>query len=237
RVGEELVVAFEEGDPDRPIAVGRVYNAREMPPFALPGKAMVSGLKSNTYPGGGGNNEISMDDSKGNERMYLHAQFNQDTVVGNNRTAKVGVDSAEAVGNNVTEEVGNDKVVKVVNNETTTVGVNQAVTVGSTMVLTAGTSITLKCGASMIHMNQAGFITISGTVITVAAAANLAMTAPLTEVVGGVMLSAVGGVTLVEGGVTHVGGKTLTSITSGGQIDVLASADLIAKGTTIKLNG
>lgn len=221
RVGEEVVVDFLEGDPDRPIVVGRVYGPISMPPYSLPEKKMVSGMKSSSYPGGGGFNEITMDDTAGQERMFIHAQYNQDTVVGNNRTAKVGVDDIEEVGNN----------------QTTKVGTNQQTSVGQNIVIDAGTSITLKCGASMIHMNQAGFITISGTVITVASAANLAMTAPLTEVVGGVMLSAIGGLTLVEGGVTHIGGSKLTSITSGGQLDLTASADLVAKGATIKLNG
>jgi type VI secretion system secreted protein VgrG len=93
RIGQEVVVAFEEGDPDQPIIVGSVYNPAQMPPYPLPAKKMVSGLKSNSYPGGGGMNENTVDDTKGNERMFLHAQYNQDTVVGNNRTAQVGVDS------------------------------------------------------------------------------------------------------------------------------------------------
>ncbi|MGL4421571.1 MAG: type VI secretion system Vgr family protein, partial [Gemmataceae bacterium] len=229
RVGEEVIISFLEGNPDRPIVMGRVYNEREKPPFALPGKKMISGMKSSTYPGGGGFNEMSMDDTKGQERMFLHAQYNQDTVVGNHRTAKVGVDDFE--------EVGNNQVVKIALNQTETIGVNQTTTVGQKIVITAGTSITLKCGASMIHMNQAGFITISGTVITAAAAANLAMAAPLVEVAGAVSTMIMGGVTMVEGGVTHIGSRKLTSVTSGGQVDVVAAADLVAKGTTIKLNG
>jgi type VI secretion system secreted protein VgrG len=229
RIGQEVIVDFLEGNPDRPLITGRVYNAEQMPPLRLPAEKAQSGLKSRSTPGGGGYNEMIMDDTKGKELIRVHGQYDMDTTVEhdlrehvlNNRSRDVAVDSSEQVGNNRVETVGN----------------NMSLSVGKDLMISAGTSITLRCGASTIHMNQAGFITISGTVITVAAAANLAMTAPLTEVVGGVMLSAVGGVTLVEGGVTHIGGAKLVSVTSGGQVEVTASGDLIAKGAMIKLNG
>ena len=49
-----MIVDFLEGDPDQPIIMGRVYNAEQMPPFGMPGGAMVSGIKSNSTKGGGG---------------------------------------------------------------------------------------------------------------------------------------------------------------------------------------
>jgi len=131
RVGQEVVVAFEEGDPDRPIITGSVYNPSQMPPFALPAKKMFSGFRSNTYPHGGGNNEISVDDSKGKERMFIHAQYNQDSVIDHNCTAHVKVDSSEAVGHNLTETVGNDKSVTIGNNSTKTVVSNYTQSVGA----------------------------------------------------------------------------------------------------------
>lgn len=202
RVGQKVIVDFLEGDPDQPIITGRVYNADSMPPYPLPAGAMVSGLKSNSTPGGGGSNEISLNDTKGNEGMFIHAQYNSDTVIGNNRTTQVGVDSFEKVGNNVQIQVGN--------NQQETIGNNQMVNVGNSVVINAGTSITLQCGASRIHMNKAGFITITGTVITTAAAVNASVSAPLTEIVGGVLLTEMGGVTLIQGGVTQVRGKVTT---------------------------
>ena len=89
RIGEEVIVSFMEGDPDQPIITGRVYNAELMPPFGLPGKKMVSGMKSNSTPGGGGYNEMSMDDSKGKENITIHAQKDMATTVENNRTATI----------------------------------------------------------------------------------------------------------------------------------------------------
>jgi type VI secretion system secreted protein VgrG len=226
RVGQEVIVDFLEGDPDRPIVTGRVYNAEQMGPQDLPAKKMRTSIRSNTYPGGGGFNEITMDDSKGTEHFYEKAQYDKTVEIGNNRNTSVGVDSVEVVGNNVAEVVGNNKSTDVTNayNETC-----------DTYLLNAKTSITLQCGASRIHMNQAGFISITGNVISIAAAVNSSMVAPLTEVVGAVMLTEVGGVVLVEGGVTHVRGEALATL-KGGKVNVIAKGDNIVQGSTVKIN-
>jgi len=81
RIGQEVIVAFEEGDPDRPIIVGSVYNAAQMPPVALPGGKSTSSVKSNSTPGGGGFNEMSLDDTKGKERITIHGQYDMSTTV------------------------------------------------------------------------------------------------------------------------------------------------------------
>ncbi len=74
RIGQEVVVHFLEGDPDRPIITGAVYNAASMPPYALPGNATQSGVKSNSSKGGNGSNEIRFEDKAGSEDFYMHAQ-------------------------------------------------------------------------------------------------------------------------------------------------------------------
>ena len=73
RVGEEVIVSFLNGDPDRPIIKGRVYNAEVTPPFGLPGEMTRSGLKSDTHKGSG-YNEMSMDDTAGQEQIRVNAQ-------------------------------------------------------------------------------------------------------------------------------------------------------------------
>ena len=75
RIGEEVIVEFLEGDPDRPIITGRIYNAEQMPPFGLPGKKVVSGMKSNSTKGGGGYNEYVLDDTKDNELIREHGRW------------------------------------------------------------------------------------------------------------------------------------------------------------------
>lgn len=81
RIGQEVVVSFLDGDPDRPLIVGSVYNGEQMPPYLSDGpdrqhphSALVSGIKSNTSDGGDGFNEWRFDDTKGNEQVYIHAQ-------------------------------------------------------------------------------------------------------------------------------------------------------------------
>ncbi len=234
RIGEEIIVDFLEGDPDRPIITGRVYNGKNRPPFALPAGMTRSGMKSNTHKGKGAN-EISMDDTAGAEQIRTHAQYNMDTTVGNNQSLIVNVDRTESIGSNDSLTVGNNRTESVKVDKSVKVGSNMNVDVGKKLVINAGSSITLKCGASRIHMNSGGVITISGTIITTAAAANAAVAAPLTQVVGGVMLTTVGGINMTSGGVCKVSALGLASV-SGGKVDVVASGVTAIKGGTITLN-
>ena len=80
RIGQEVMVEFLQGDPDRPIITGRVYDGTNMPPYGLPASATQSGIKSNSTKGGGGSNELRFEDKKGQEQVYLHAQKNEDIV-------------------------------------------------------------------------------------------------------------------------------------------------------------
>ena len=112
RIGHEVIVAFEEGDPDKPIIVGRVYHADNMPPMTLPAKKVVSGFKSNSTKGGGGYNEFTMDDTKGNELIHVHAQHNQSIVVENNETTNIGDNRTEQVGNNESITIGDNRTGK-----------------------------------------------------------------------------------------------------------------------------
>ncbi|WP_414447887.1 type VI secretion system tip protein TssI/VgrG [Burkholderia sp. 22PA0099] len=76
RVGQEVVVSFLDGNPDRPLIIGSVYNADNMPPYSLPDNKTQSGLKSRSHAGGGSEdyNEIRFEDRKGDEQVLIHAQ-------------------------------------------------------------------------------------------------------------------------------------------------------------------
>jgi type VI secretion system secreted protein VgrG len=116
RIGQEVIVEFLEGDPDRPIITGRVYNGEAMPPYELPAHATMTSIKSNSSKGGAGFNEIRMEDKKGSEQIFVHAEKNQDTRVkndafewiGNNRHLVVKKDQLEHVLNNRSEVVDAD---------------------------------------------------------------------------------------------------------------------------------
>jgi type VI secretion system secreted protein VgrG len=89
RIGQEVIVDFLEGDPDRPIITGRVYHGQNRPPYGLPAGGVVSGLKSNSTPGGGGYNEMSMNDTKGEEKITIHAQYDMNTTVEHDQSTVV----------------------------------------------------------------------------------------------------------------------------------------------------
>ncbi|MGH9370487.1 MAG: type VI secretion system Vgr family protein [Vicinamibacterales bacterium] len=95
RIGHEVIVDFLEGDPDQPIIVGSVYNAKNMPPHG----GVVSGLKSNTHRGRG-SNSMTMDDMAGKEKIAIHAQYDMDTVIENSetRTVKAGTQTVTVKG-------------------------------------------------------------------------------------------------------------------------------------------
>ncbi len=156
RIGNEVVVAFEEGDPDRPLVLASVYNADQMPPFGLPDAGIQMGMKSRSSPGGGGANEITMTDTKGSEMMNIHAQFDQVTTVqndqtntiNNNRTTAVAVDDAESVGSNQSIDVGADQTTNVGGNRTEEVGGNQEVTIGGNSDTSVGGNESVAVGGN-----------------------------------------------------------------------------------------
>ncbi|HSQ57163.1 MAG TPA: type VI secretion system tip protein TssI/VgrG [Gemmata sp.] len=104
RVGQEVLVEFLEGDPDRPVVTGRVYNAEQMPPYALPANQTQSGIKSRSTKQGTTDdfNELRFEDKKDNEQIYFHAQKDFVRVVENDDSLNVGHDQSIEVKNNRT---------------------------------------------------------------------------------------------------------------------------------------
>jgi type VI secretion system secreted protein VgrG len=165
RIGQEVIVQFLEGDPDRPIITGTVYNGDNRPPFALPGGKSQAGFKSNSTLGGGGYNEIILDDTKGKELIRVHGQYDQDTTIEhdlrehvlNNRSRDVtknenitiGVHQDYSIGSNQTGSVGSDKVIKVGANQNETIGSNMAIKVGADLTETVGKNYSESVGAAM----------------------------------------------------------------------------------------
>lgn len=113
RIGQEVIVAFEEGDPDQPVIVGSVYNYEMMPPYKLPDNKTQSGMKSRSSKDASATNfnELRFEDKKGSEQIYFHAEKNFDRVVENNDTLKVGFDKKDK--GNQTIEIFNNQDIKV----------------------------------------------------------------------------------------------------------------------------
>jgi len=150
RIGQEVIVDFLEGDPDQPIITGRVYNAEQMPPYALPANMTQTGMLSRSSKTGTGANanELRFEDKKGAEQVYLHAEKNQDIEVENDETHWVGHDRKKNIDNDETTHVKHDRTETVDNNETITIGVDRTEKVGSNEKITIGSNRTESVGAN-----------------------------------------------------------------------------------------
>lgn len=98
RIGHEVLVDFLEGDPDRPVVVGRIYTGNNKTPYPLPEQKTRSTIKSESSLGDGGYNELRFEDLKGQEQVFLHAERNIDVRVNNDEFSTVWRDSHVTVG-------------------------------------------------------------------------------------------------------------------------------------------
>ncbi|MFM7201685.1 MAG: type VI secretion system tip protein TssI/VgrG [Myxococcota bacterium] len=132
RIGQEVLVQFIEGDPDRPVIIGRVYNDYQKVPYRLPERKTVSTFKTNSV-GGSGYNELRFEDLAGQEEVWVHGQRDwniiiealKDERIGHNKHLRVGQDHTISVGKNKTETVGMNELSFIGQNRTQQVGRNE----------------------------------------------------------------------------------------------------------------
>ena len=144
RVGTEVLVEFLDGNPDRPLVTGCVYNSKSGPPYALPDHKTKTTMKSCSSPGGGGSNELRFEDGTGSEEVFLHAQkdFNEvvendhNTTVHANQTNTVDIDQTNTVGGNQTQTIGGDQTEAISGQQTMTVTKNRTVTIDGSQAVT-----------------------------------------------------------------------------------------------------
>ena len=130
RIGQEVIVDFYEGNPDRPIITGRTYNDATKVPYPLPANKTRMTIKSKTHKGTG-YNELRFEDEKDQEEVFIHAQKDQNNVVEHNETTRVGNDRTENIGNDETISIGHDRIESVGNDETISIGHDQSNTIGN----------------------------------------------------------------------------------------------------------
>jgi len=261
RIGQEVIVDFLNGDPDRPVIVGRVYDDDQPIPFE---SHTQSGFRTRSTPKGNANNfnEFRFDDKKGGEQVYLHAERNQDieveadethwvghdrkktidhdenVEVKNNRTEKVGVNETIDIGAHRTETVGANEDITIASNRTEKVGANETVTVGANRDHTVGATETRTVGA-----NEVTTVGASRT-DTVGAAMTQTIGAALTQTVGGAItvssggpmtFNAAGGFTIVAPGGTKIIDNELCQV--GGTIKEGYASKLDFNGMVTEFNG
>lgn len=162
RIGQEVVVEFLEGDPDQPLVTGRVYNAEQMPPYALPANMTQSGVKTRSTKGGGTDdfNELRFEDKKGNEDVYFHAQKDFHRYVENDDDLQVLHDQTITIKNNRTLVVseGYEKItISKGDRERTVSQGNDTLTVSQgkrTLTVQSDQSLTVNQGNRSVTVSQ-----------------------------------------------------------------------------------
>ena len=178
RVGTEVAVAFVNGDVDNPIVIGCYYNANQMHPLTLPDDKTKSGIRSRSSPQGGTANfsEFWIDDKKGNEMVFLHAEKDHSEEVENDQTVHVMHDQKITVDNDRTREVKNNETVTVKNNQSITVTQDRTVEISK-----GNESLTVKMGNMTTEVSKGDISTTAkmGNISTKASMGNIATEASL----------------------------------------------------------
>jgi len=153
RIGQEVIVDFLEGDPDRPLIIGRVYNAEQMPPYDLPADQTLSGWKSRSSKNGqaANYNEIVMEDKRGSEVIRIHAEKDLNEFVEHDTLEYVGNDRHLLVDGSQAEKVTGDKHLTVKGERRESIGGDVSVTIGGKQDSRVGSVYSLESGQE-IHI-------------------------------------------------------------------------------------
>jgi type VI secretion system secreted protein VgrG len=170
RIGQEVVVQFEEGDPDRPVIIGMMYNADTMPPYALPTNMTMTGVKTRTLDGGADQfNEFVMEDKPGEEYVRLQSERDYTEIIKNNAVITIGLehkgpgDLTQTIHNNKTETIkeGDETFTIEKGSQTIAIKTDKTETIEgkSTLTVTGDLTETVQQG-NYAHKTAAGKITI-----------------------------------------------------------------------------
>jgi type VI secretion system secreted protein VgrG len=225
RIGQEVIVEFLEGDPDRPIITGRVYNGVEKPPYALPGSKNISTLMSRSTKNGASDNfnEVKMDDTKGEELLHIQAEKDRTVLVKNDNTETVKHDESIEIGNdrkkhvekNEDVTVGGNRTEEVTKNETITIHENRSEKVDKDETLTIGKNRSHEVGDNdSLKVGKKLLIDV-GDEITIRTGKS--------------------SIVMKKDGTITISGKDIT-VTGTGEINVKAVKDVVIKGKNVLSN-
>lgn len=218
RVGTEVAVCFMDGDPDRPVVMGGLYNGEMKPVFAIPDEQTKSGFRSRSSKGGGVDqcSELSFDDATGAELLFMHAERDMTVEVQKDQTVTVDNDQALTVKNNRTHKVTRKETTEIGDSQTNTVKNGRKTTVNAggdaltvelgdiavkasagAITIEAMQSITLKVGGSTITIDQMG-VKISGMIVSMEGKMQTSIKGLMTDVGGDAMLTVKGAITMIN---------------------------------------
>ncbi|RMQ42170.1 Rhs element Vgr protein [Pseudomonas cichorii] len=158
RIGMEVLVSFFEGDPDQPMVSGCLYHKENQVPYALPANKTRTVFKTLSSPGGGGYNELRIEDKKGAEQIFIHAQRDWDENIEHDQKIRIGNERHDTVEKNTYTELKAeehritfaDRKTEVKLEDHLTVGQNQHVRLGTALLTSAGNEIHLKAGDKIV---------------------------------------------------------------------------------------
>ncbi len=250
RLGQEVLVDFLGGDPDRPVIMGRMYTNLQKTPYSLPLNKTQSGWKSNSTGGGGGYNEVMFEDAAGQELLRMQAEKDlhklvkndEQQTVGRDRTRVVKRNETVTVGKNRTKQIGKNERVVVGHNQSVSVGINRAVQVGAIDSTIVGTTHVVmisppgegggeSSSSSMMTDKKIVFDTGAGATITMAGS-TITLAATSITLEASVFLGAMStGVTVVGGvGSLILGSPAMTAVTGGALVTVASSGACSVSG-------
>jgi type VI secretion system secreted protein VgrG len=248
RVGMEVVVEFLDGNPDRPLVTGCVYNSANPPPYPLPDEKTKSTIKSNSSKGGDGFNEFRFEDAKGSEQVFLHAQKDLSEVILNDMSTSVGHDQSLSVGNDRSKSIKGYETITVNKDRMTTIDGSETIHIkGSLDMKVDGGSNAGKAAdpaALGVGMSVTGEYNIKASskfTVTVGASKLVMDTSTIALMTSSQMTLTVGGssITLVPGQITVASG---TVVAAGGKdgastLTLDANADLKGGGHVLVHKG
>lgn len=224
RVGQEVVVRFLEGNPDRPLVVGAVYNGSNPPPLALPGEKTKSIQRTDSSPGGGGFNEVRIEDAAGEEEVYLHAQKNESLETLNDKTQLIRGNETLLVEKDRSREVHGNQSLAVKLEDGSVIEGNQALQVTGnrdTRVkeshgesVEGNQNITVAMAHNLNVTQAVAFTVGAAAALNIGAAYSVNVALAFNKAVGGARLEQIGGLKSEAVGVdrseTVGGGRTST---------------------------
>jgi type VI secretion system secreted protein VgrG len=203
RIGQEVIVDFLEGDPDRPLITGRVYNAAQMPPYP-PANNTMSTIKTRSSAGGGpaNFNEVRFEDKAGAEQLFIHAERNQDIEVekdethwvGHDRSKKIDHDEMLRVEHDRIEFTGNDRSLEVIRDKHEKVGRHKTIEVTGNHTEQIHSAMSIVVGSTLTEMVAINYAeTVGGAMeLTVGGALVISVGAAMAETVAGTKSETIG---------------------------------------------